>query len=184
MSTAILLLSDLSHALGIIGHAEWLERFEVAEWLLNDDSKNPDPRCSAIEQDSSVGLSGAASSPDPARAPFESTGPNEPDALQHVALGRWYFTLGDADCAPSVPHGHERSKTQPWPKLNPYTGRVFSQIHTEDKSRRLTRDEMRELWRDEKFVDFCRKQVQWYASRFPEYPFPFARRGPLSFPRW
>jgi len=42
MSEHLVLLSDLSYELGLIGIAEYKERIEVADWLLGkDDSESP-----------------------------------------------------------------------------------------------------------------------------------------------
>ena len=103
---------------------------------------------------------------------------------QFLAFNKWLFTLGDKDCYPSVPHGHLHKKTRGWPKLNPYTGRVFSDVHQEDVSSRLNKAAMKSLWNDSDFVEFCRKQVLWYSRFAPEYGFPGARFGKLHFPRW
>lgn len=51
------------------------------------------------------------------------------DWLEFVAFGHWYFTKSDPDPYPSTPHGHFQSANNPWPKLNPYTGRVFDAKH-------------------------------------------------------
>lgn len=101
-----------------------------------------------------------------------------------VAFNKWVFTIGDADCFPSVPHGHLHKKTNPRPKLNPYTGRVFWDAHNENVSMRLTRAEMKSLWSDSSFVEHCREQVIHYTEFAPGYGFPNARRGKLHFPRW
>jgi hypothetical protein len=192
MPTSILLLSDLSYHLGIIGLAEMLERADIVRWLSEDDAAVRDPRgANDIEsrheqsvRDEDVFV------PVPGMPPSgEGTGERkqvkrEPPIIHFLALKRWYFTIGDPDCVPAVPDGHENAKTQKWPKLNPYTGRVFSDIHVEDVSRRLTRADMKALWRNPKFVEHCRQQVAWYADRYPRYAFPHARRGILVFPRW
>ncbi|WP_247362269.1 hypothetical protein, partial [Ralstonia pseudosolanacearum] len=109
---------------------------------------------------------------------------DEPRWMRFMVLKKWHFTIGDVDCVPSVPHGHENSKTQSWPKMNPYTGRVFTGMHKEDVSQRLDRNEMRLLWRNDDFVERCRRQVIWYAENHRSYPFSNARRGLLHFPRW
>ncbi|MGL4668860.1 MAG: hypothetical protein ACRCWR_13140, partial [Saezia sp.] len=72
---------------------------------------------------------------------------------------------------------------KPWPKLNPYTGRVFLHMHYEDAASRLTKSEMRKVWNDKDFIEHCRKQILWYSSTLPDYKFPDARRGKLCFPK-
>ena len=195
MSRIIHLLNDLSYAAGIIGLIELRERNEIASWVFSRKGSplyaRPDPR-GALEQRldadfrveeedifQPVGDDGQVLA-----ATSGSQAADERAAMQFLVLKRWYFTLGDADCAASVPHGHENSKTQKWPKLKPYTGEVFTAIHSEDAPRRLSRTEMQMLWRDDGFVDHCRQQVAWYADRFPHHTFVNARRGILAFPRW
>jgi hypothetical protein len=79
--------------------------------------------------------------------PAEGAKKDDPADRPHlVMLTKWVFTAGDPDCYPSVPHEHFQKKTNSWPKLNPYTGRVFSAPHEEDKARRLTKEEMQILW--------------------------------------
>ncbi|MCS2172637.1 hypothetical protein MUU46_20345 [Scandinavium sp. TWS1a] len=73
--------------------------------------------------------------------------------MHFLAFNKWLFTVGDADCFPSVPHGHYKRKTKPWPKLNPYIGVVFSSMQTEDVSSRLTKKEMKLLWNESKFIE-------------------------------
>lgn len=191
MSKELALLSDLSYANGLIGLVELQERLEIADWLFGGTQDHPDPR-GPIDQVVEPGEpldEEDVFSPIRARARSavgETGDARKPEAevLQFLALKRWYFTIGDPDCAPSVPHGHENAKTQKWPKINPYTGKVFTSVHAEDTSRRLTREEMKALWRNSDFVDHCREHVKWYAARFSEYRFINARRGFLAFPRW
>ncbi len=190
MSIAILLLSDLSYSLGIIGIAEMRERSDVAEWLSDKnlilldprgDGKYRDPETAARSKDHSQ----TDETRNQNRPGSDSAGSaDEPGGMKLLVLNKWHFTLGDVDCVPSVPHGHETSKTQSWPKLNPYTGRVFINVQVEDVSKRLDRNDMRTLWRDENFIERCRRQVLWYARVFPTYRFTNAKRGHLHFPRW
>ena len=186
MSLYIKLLSDMSFMAGIIGYSEYCERYEIADWLMESADRVPDPRISNLEceapnqesdhQEENVerGELGVSS----------KSGQNEPPWLELLMMNQWMFTIGDVDCYPSVPHGHYKSKTRVWPKLNPYTGRVFSDIHKEDIGKRLTKKEMNRLWNDPRFVEHCREQVLWYSDFSPSYGFPGARRGKLVFPRW
>ena len=195
MSRVIHILNDLSYMAGIIGLSELHERNEIASWIFSRKGSafhdSPDPR-GACEKtlDSDLSLQDSEifqpvhDGGEISVAADQREYRNKFAAIQFLVLKRWYFTLGDADCHPSVPHGHTNSKTQRWPKLNPYTGRVFSAMHTEDVASRLSRQEMQLLWQDNGFIDFCREQVSWYASQFPHYNFANARRGLLAFPRW
>lgn len=187
MGSSLLLLSDLSYELGIIGLAELQERMGVAQWLSHGGVPKPDPRGQAGKERSGQGEDKATEDSAPSRSDVRqagSSGDEDSQWMKFVVLSRWHFTLGDVDCIPSVPHGHENAKTQAWPKLNPYTGRVFVDIHVEDASRRLDKTEMQLIWRDDDFVERCRRQVLWYSERFPRYSYPNARRGKLHFPRW
>lgn len=166
------------------------ERVDVAEWLADTDNILPDPRGFAENREEPRAQIARnrdqAGTSNEEKDDLQSEGKrrDDPGWMRLVVLNKWHFTLGDVDCVPSVPHGHENSKTQSWPKLNPYTGRVFNDIQQEDVSKRLDRSEMETLWRDENFVERCRRQVIWYANAFPTYSFPNARRGRLHFPRW
>jgi hypothetical protein len=185
----IILLSDLSYELGLIGLVEYEERRAIADWLSSSGNSS-DPRIRkdeedicAEEKDTEVPLSTPAAGA--SSGATSSSGDEDPDDWARLlAFNKWVFTPGDADCYPAVPHGHLYKKTNEWPKLNPYTGRVFSDMHVEDVSFRLTRSEMKLLWNDPDFVDHCRKQVLWYSEFAPRYSFPRARYGKLHFPRW
>lgn len=188
MSSSIILLSDLSYELGIIGLAELQERMEIARWLFPKGEFEPDPREPDVQQRQRPGEDKATDDFTPSLSDTQlqgETGESEnPEFIEFLALSHWHFTLGDVDCVPSVPHGHENAKTQAWPRLNPYTGRVFVKMHVEDVSHRLERSEMQKIWRDDKFIELCRKQVLWYSDKSPRYLFPNARRGKHHFPRW
>lgn len=152
MNKSYILLSDLSYAVGLIGLIELEERLEIANWLYGDMTDPADPRgpldCN-IEFDEPILEEDVFR---PMRSEFTSTRQDlaksinpVPEVLQFLVLKRWHFTIGDPDCAPSVPHGHENAKTQKWPKLNPYIGKVFTAMHSEDRTRRLSREEMKAL---------------------------------------
>ncbi len=182
-------LNHLSYLLGIIGLAELQERIEVLAWLSDETGSIPDPRGS--EKAADLAESSRCEDDDvlqpvaeEALLPLPPARREEPRWMKFLLLKNWHFTLGDVDCIPSVPHGHENAKTQAWPKMNPYTGRVFRGIHQEDISQRLDRTEMRQIWRNKDFVKHCLKQVRWYEKAFPRYPFSAARRGRYLFPRW
>ena len=105
---------------------------------------------------------------------------DEENNLEFLCLGVWVFTKADRDSYPSIPHGHYQNQNRSWPKLNPYTGRVFSAKHQEDKSQRLSKKDMKTIWSDESFKSFCREMIIWYQEQFPYYEFPVHR--PMRMP--
>ncbi|WP_216712728.1 hypothetical protein [Pseudoalteromonas sp. TB64] len=115
------------------------------------------------------------------KAKVDGSNDNE-NWLEFLCLGIWVFTKADPDSYPSVPHGHFKNQNNKWPKLNPYTGRIFSAKHQEDKKQLLSKKQMRKIWSDEKFKSFCREMIIWYQEKFSYYEFPVRR--PLRMPRW
>jgi hypothetical protein len=124
MHQYIILLSDLSYEIGLIGLAEYEERLAIADWLFAPDHDYPDPRVRSgrdgenrEERQASSDEVGSAESSDS----FESgeTGDDQDRRHRLLVLNKWMFTVGDRDCYPSVPHGHLHRKTNRWPKLNP-----------------------------------------------------------------
>jgi hypothetical protein len=186
----IVLLSDLSYQLGLIGIAEYEERRELAFWLSTNGEGKPDPRSGRHEESERPRENDEGHESDGAKGQGGSGSANATDDdpsdrwPKFLAFQKWMFTVGDRDCYPSVPHGHLHRKTNEWPKLNPYTGRVFADAHAEDASCRLTKTEMKVLWNSEGFVEHCRKQVLWYSDFAPDYAFPRARFGKFRFPKW
>ena len=186
----LVLLAEVSCAYGLIGFSELLERIQVAQWLYGDPSVS-DPRIERAEGE--VEKAPTEEEPEQDAVPNAEqtmsssntggTANDDPPVLPLVVLGQnWYFTGSDPDFYPSVPHGHFQCATRKWPKLNPYTGRVFSAKRQEDTGMRLKRTEMRQIWQDHKFRDFCRSNVTWYLTEHPHYNFSVAH--PLRFPRW
>lgn len=184
----ITLLTDISYALGLIGLSEYEERLAIADWLSDSGHDDQDPRLCPYEEDNHCDepnfdnhyyFAGSGSS-----SGRDKDSDDCDQWLKYLILNKWMFTIGDRDCYPSVPHGHLHAKTNEWPKLNPYTGRVFSAMHKEEVRSRLNKSEMKKIWNDPSFIDHCRSQVLWYSAFAPEYNFPRARRGRLCFPRW
>jgi hypothetical protein len=186
----IVLLSDLSYELGLIGLAEYEERRAIADWLSPAGQSLPDPRSHRHDEQEHPHVPDREQENKDAQPLGDSGSSNSPEEdptdrwPRFLAFNKWMFTLGDRDCYPSVPHGHQHRKTNEWPKLNPYSGRVFSDVHSEDIGGRLKKAEMKKLWNDDDFIEHCRKQVLWYIDFAPEYRFPMARFGKLRFPRW
>lgn len=180
MSTrTLLVLAELSFELGLIDVTEYEERCRVARWLTEDDSTSAmarDPREPPAPESEQ-------SSPDEEHAKVKGSGRvEEPGWMELLVLGKWLFTKSDPDAYPATPHGHLHSATREWPKLNPYTGRVFKEKHQEDVTLRLGKREMQRLWRDHAFRDFCRSYILLYVEAHPYYAFRVTH--PLRFPRW
>lgn len=182
MSTRTLVaLAGLSYEFGLIGADEYEERIKVAHWLSDGTPKMCDPREPKASEQSDPPVPHDRQSKDGVQL-VNGVRTDEPDWIKLVVLSRWYFTRSDPDPYPSAPHGHLQSATRQWPKLNPYTGRVFKAKHQEDINLRLKRSEMRLVWQDEAFRDFCRSHILWYIETHSQHVFKV--RHPLRFPRW
>lgn len=188
MHRTLINLAELHYELGLIGHDELIERVRIARWISEETSdSNADPRGTpstpSQERSEVPELEAEYHEEVPAVAIIRRlrTSPDD-NWMELVCLGTWVFTKADPDAYPSVPHGHYRNQNKKWPKLNPYTGRVFSDKHQEDSTKRLTKKEMQLIWSDENFKSFCREMIVWYRESFPYYEFPVRR--PLRFPRW
>jgi hypothetical protein len=179
MTQTLLFLAEFSFELGLIDVSELAERRRVALWAADDGSSLADPRELSLGQLEPLRDSESEQSPTAIRGTGE---PADPNWLELLMLGKWLFTRSDPDPYPSTPHGHLHDANRPWPKLNPYTGRVFKAKHQEDPTLRLTKHEMRRLWRTEAFRDFCRLYILWYIEAHPHHMFRV--RDPLQFPRW
>jgi hypothetical protein len=164
----------------LIGVDELQERCKVAEWLSTDWSHTPDPRRSEL-QDKRPHIAGRDRPAQAADEPQPGSEHNPPKSLHFVFMD-WHFTLSDPDPYPATPYGRHLSHDRRWPRLNPYTGRVFSRKHQEDVHLRLSREEMRLLWRSERFRNFCKNHTSNYRIGQPSYDFPMP--DPLKFPTW
>lgn len=188
MKNTLINLAEFHFAFGLIGIDEFRERIEVALRIDGERGSANDPRRIdgndlSSEQDTDLGIDDVLSYPDDKQVGVVNSQASEnKDWLEFLCLGTWVFTKSDPDPYPSVPHGHYKNKDRRWPKLNPYTGRVYSSKHSEDSSKRLTKNQMRIIWRDESFRSFCREIVIWYQEQFPYLNFPV--RSPLRMPIW
>lgn len=171
-------LAEASLQFGLIGIDEYSERVRVALWLY-DDGNWSDPRLPEDHREEQE-LDPAKSSD---HGSDSGAGPRISDLgeIEFYYHG-WIFTKADPDPYPSTPHGHWTSQNHKWPKLDPYRGRVFQAKHQEDVTRRLSKKEMKKLWDDSRFRDFCRGHIMWYMEQFPHHAFRV--RDPLRFPRW
>ena len=183
MKNTLIRLAETHYEFGLIDFAELDERIDVALWLADelpasvidprDDSiKHSDEDLEDTKEDNAIqpGVSSTISNS------------NDDDWLELTLLNAWVFTKSDPDPYPSVPHGHYKNKNNKWPKLNPFTGRVFDKKHLEDSGKRLSKRQLRQIWTDEKFKSFCREMIIWYREMYPHHVFPVRR--PLRLPRW
>ena len=181
-------LTEWEFDVGIIGISEYEERADVLDWLINYPHRatSTDPRGEAeTNEDSSFPIEplpegNTGQGDNNQRRPDEEENPSR----ELIPIGlrqRWAFTKNDADCYPSVPHGHLNEKTNAWPKLNPYTGQAFSKKDSEDMYYRLKKQEMIILWNDDKFRLHALETIAWYSTINPCYRFPVS--NPLRLPR-
>ena len=184
MDTTLITLAQFHYELGFIGYDEYKERIQIALWLA-DEAHAIDPR---FDGDEESNLNVREQNEDIEKSvitrPTNNNASIDDDEnnLEFLCLGVWVFTKSDRDSYPSIPHGHYQNQNRPWPKLNPYTGRVFSAKHQEDKAQRLSKKDMKRIWSDESFKSFCREMIVWYQEKFPYHTFPVRR--PLRMPRW
>jgi hypothetical protein len=185
MENTLITLAEFHYELGYIGYDEFHERVQVALWLA-DRGDGVDPRFDSEEESYPSDDENDGDPSESVICPRSSSEKNsdedEDNLFQFICLGIWVFTKSDQDSYPSIPHGHYQDQNRPWPKLNPYTGRVFSSKHQEEKTKRLSKKAMRNIWQDESFKSFCREMIVWYKEQFPYYEFSVHR--PLRMPRW
>lgn len=178
-------LAEIHYELGLIDYDEFNERVGIALWLSDGLDVDPRDGSEGITESNNLDGSEREKNQDSVIAKIDSgksNVENDESWLEFLCLGVWVFTKSDQDPYPSIPHGHFKSQNKKWPKLNPYTGRVFKSKHQEDKSQRLEKKEMRDVWTDEKFKSFCREMIIWYREQFPYHEFSVSR--PLRMPRW
>ena len=180
----LITIAELHYAFGLIGHDEFNERVDIALWI--DNKLADDPRGEFNESsDQEATLIYAEKNLDNSIISRIDTNKttinNKENWIDFVCLGIWVFTKSDPDSYPSVPHGHFRNQNAPWPKLDPYTGRVFTNKHQENIKMRLTKKQFNIIWTDEKFKSFCREMIVWYLEKYPYHVFPVRR--PLRMPK-
>lgn len=182
-------ISDCEFNLGTIGFAEYEERKEVLAWLIDNDNGANDPR-GALAQEEGLERDFKNKRKNENAVEDDSKGASqyaETPPVQFIPGGlarTWVFTIGDPDHYPSVPHGHLNNQNQKWPKLNPYSGRAFGKTQSENTTLRLSREEMRSLWNDEKFKQHALKQIAWYNRTYPRHRFPVPRHRISRLPKW
>jgi len=189
MRNTLITLAHIHYEVGIIDYDEFNERIGIALWLSDElEDSDMDPRVDSEEESISNEMeeSDGYDSSKPVTTTIidgeNKSRKNDKNWIEFLCLGIWVFTKSDPDSYPSVPHGHYRSQNRKWPKLNPYTGRVFTSKHQENKSQRLSKKKMKDIWSDEKFKSFCREMIVWYQEQFSYYE--LSVRRPLRMPKW
>ena len=178
VSGTLFVLAELHYHYGFIGLDEFIERCSIADWL-EIDAGSDDPRQPGVSEELREETTPEGDGEKGRQTAADTSRPDD-SSIEFLWSG-WLFTRQDPDPYPSTPHGHLGKSNRAWPKLNPYTGRVFKQKHQEDLSLRLTKKQMILLWSDQRFRDFCRSHVVWYAETFPRHAFGVSH--PLRFPR-
>ena len=81
----------------------------------------------------------------------------------------WVFKLGDHDDHPSVPHAHSKEEGY---RLDAWTGKIYpagnERIRVIDN---LRKKELSKLHKEEGFVNFAKKQINWYHEQHPAVDF-------------
>lgn len=181
MRNTLITLAEIHHDFGFIGFDEFNERIHISLWLSDElkeytDDPRVDSEDSLLSDEINESEENDLNNSVLAKITDNTTQKqNNENWLEFLCLGLWVFTKSDPDSYPSVPHGHFKSQNNKWPKLNPYTGRVFTSKHQEDRQQRLTKEQMKTIWSDEKFKSFCREMIIWYQEKFPYYDFPVRR---------
>ena len=183
MKDTLITLAQLHYDFGLINYEEFNERFGVALWLADElPSSVIDPRNESIEYSEERETCEKTESISQYGVSYTIHKDNREGWLEFLFAGIWIFTKADLDSYPSVPHGHYKKQNNKWPKLNPYTGRVFVAKHQENQTQRLSKKQMKSLWSDAKFRSFCREMIIWYQQTYQYYEFPVKR--PSRLPRW
>lgn len=171
-----LILCEISWRYGLIGINEYCERMKALRWLSSDQEEPGSPE---EEEDSEYTEKQQEEFlEDTEKNHFNPLGSNtdkdtrygDPELLQYTTKNlnkRWVFTIGDQDPYPSIPHGHFEYKTRKWPKLNPYTGEIFSKKNKLDSL--LKKKEYRVLWEDQELYNHALEQISWYKGDRGEF---------------
>lgn len=81
----------------------------------------------------------------------------------------WIFKLGDSDDHPSIPHAHAQEVGY---RLDAWSGDIYSAGNERTrKVGKLTPKELRKLHRDQGFLRFAKKQIDWYRTEYPHIEF-------------
>jgi len=81
----------------------------------------------------------------------------------------WLFKIGDPDDNPSVPHAHAAEYGY---RLNAWTGEIFpAGAERKNTIGQLKRKELNKLHSDKQFLDFSKRQIEWYKKTYPNIHF-------------
>jgi len=189
-------LCRISYFEGLIGRYEFLSRmrslcslaspeggvFEYAHKVLVNESWDTDTewvnKCGAFEsstdekpaKDRGSALSGEGN---------WTGGDEEPSwsFMTNASMGflrKWDFHKGDADPAPSVPHGHHAQHNKR--KLDAYRGYVYFQGEPDGRE---SREAIIRLWNDLGFRDFALEALQHFVTQRPDWVWD---RDPMIIP--
>lgn len=181
MENTLITLAEIHYDLGLISHDEYCERIDIALWLSGKHDIN-DPR--------ELPKNSPALQPDIPKIhgngkiilhPKSAAGEALPNSQKFLCFGYWIFTKADVESYPSVPFGYYKNPKQQWPKLDPYTGRIYNAKHQENVQLRLSKADLHKLWKDENLKSFCREITIWYQEQFRSYTFPV--RNHLRMPK-
>lgn len=164
MKNTLITLAEIHYDLGLIGHNEYCERIDIALWLSGQyDTLDPRelPQGNIPIQQDAITIQGNS------RLIIH---PKTEE--KYLCCGHWIFTKADADSYPCVPFGYYKNPKQQWPKLDPYTGRVYNAKHQENVQQRLSKADLQKIWADEMLKSLCREITIWYQEQFRSYTFP------------
>jgi hypothetical protein len=179
----LLVLAEFSFALGLIEVNEYMERRTVAHWLADDDPAFADPREPSSDEREGPRREQAYPPSNSEVTQITGTGkPDDPDWLKLLVLGKWMFTRSDPDSYPSTPHGHFHNTNRPWPKHNPYTGRVSRQGIMRTSHCDLPSMKCENFGVQRPFATSA--GVTYSGTSKPHPHHAFAIRHPLRFPVW
>lgn len=87
-----------------------------------------------------------------------------------LANMKWEFHKADADCNPSVPHGHSLEGNY---KLSIWDGTVYKiEAGKLSECGKAKKKEMRVLQKDPKFREFVLESRKWYMENYPLIQLP------------
>jgi hypothetical protein len=184
---AFRLLCNLSLWCGAIAPPTWYRRRAYLRELQSDDRKGNAHMVAEPERPTDADVSpepAGSMKAHPDLAPRSGVANDEDDWLEFIPAGpighlkAWRFIVGDPDPHPSVPHGHEHGRA--FPKLDPYLGWVYAAPN--QTSRRLSKDDTRALWNDQRFRDFAAAALLHF-SQANTVGFPRRVANPFRLPR-